>query len=207
MNTTLRGCLFAPSGARGSPPSLKLRRTVEALAEAGQAGEPAIARLKGSRAWMYVIAWAVASASACAPAPQTGKTPASGSAMSHAIIDPYLKIQSALADDKVDGIRAEAGHLVTAATALGAPAMKIDTAALQLAAAAEAAPPDIKDVRDKFGALSEAIDAYMTGLHLAPPEGVRVAICPMVNKPWLQEGSMLANPYYGKGMPTCGSFR
>ena len=47
----------------------------------------------------------------------------------------------------------------------------------------------------------------MTGLKLKAPEGVRVAMCPMVQKPWLQEGSMLANPYYGKEMPTCGSFR
>jgi hypothetical protein len=146
-------------------------------------------------------------ASACMPAPQTSNTPAAGTAMSRAIIDPYLKIQSALADDQVDGIRANAGNLVTAATALGAPAMKIDTAAVQLAAAAEAAPPDIKNVRDKFGAVSEAIDAYMTGLHLTPPDGVKVAVCPMVHKPWMQEGDTIANPYYGKEMPTCGSFR
>jgi hypothetical protein len=156
---------------------------------------------------MCVIASALLSASACMPAPQTSNTPAAGTAMSRAILDPYLKIQSALADDKVEGIRADAGNLVTAATALGAPAMKIDTAALQLAAATEAAPPDIQDVRDKFGALSEAIDTYMTGLHLTPPDGVKVAVCPMARKPWMQEGETLANPYYGKQMPTCGRFR
>jgi hypothetical protein len=190
MNTILRGGFFAPSGARGFQPSV-----------------PAIARLKGSRSWMYVVALAVLSASACMPAPQTSNTPAAGTAMNRGIIDPYLKIQAALADDQVDGIRADAGNIATAATALGAPAMKIDTAAVQLAAATEAAPPDIQDVRDKFGALSEAIDTYMTGLHLVPPDGVKVAYCPMVNKPWLQEGSTIANPYYGKGMLTCGSFR
>jgi hypothetical protein len=141
------------------------------------------------------------------PAPQTSNTPAAGTAMSRAIIDPYLKIQSALADDKVDGIKAEAGNIATAATALGAPAMKIDTTALQLSGAASAVPPDINDVRDKFGALSEAIDTYMTGLHLTPPDGVKVAVCPMVHKPWMQEGEAIANPYYGKGMLTCGSFR
>ena len=59
-------------------------------------------------------------------------------------------------------------------------------------------PPDIEDARDKFGALSEAIVTYMTGLHLTPPEGVRVAFCPMVEKPWLQEGRTLANPYTAK---------
>jgi len=75
------------------------------------------------------------------------------------------------------------------------------------ASASEAEPPNISDVREKFGTLSEAIDVYMTGLHLTPPQGVKVAVCPLVNKPWLQEGPALANPYYGKEMSTCGSFR
>jgi hypothetical protein len=149
----------------------------------------------------------VVAAAACAPAPQTGKSPAAGAAMSAAIVDPYLKIQAALADDSLEGVHSNAGGLVTAATALGSPAMKIDMAAIQLAAASEATPPDIRDVREKFGTLSEAIDVYMTGLHLTPPEGVKVAYCPMVNKPWMQQGETLANPYYGKEMPTCGSFR
>ena len=144
----------------------------------------------------------IAAASACAPAPLTDKTPAAGSEMSRAVIDPYLKIQAALADDSMDGVKANAGTLATAATALGAPAMKIDTAAVQLAAAAE-----IEDARDRFGALSQAIDAYMTGLKLKAPEGVKVAFCPMVQKPWLQADAAINNPYYGKSMQTCGSFR
>ena len=138
----------------------------------------------------------------CAPAPQTSNTPKSGSSMPDSIVQPYLKIQDALARDSVDGVRAHAGEIATAATALGAPAMKIDTAALQLASAEE-----IADARDKFGRLSDAIVTYMDGLHLTPPEGVRVAFCPMKEKPWMQAGSTLANPYYGSSMATCGSFR
>ena len=144
----------------------------------------------------------MAAVTACAPAPATNTTPAAGTEMSRAVIDPYLKIQAALATDSMDGVRANAGNIATAATALGAPAMKIDTAALQLASAA-----DLADARGKFGTLSDAVDTYMTGLHLTPPEGVKVAFCPMVHKPWLQEGTAIANPYYGKEMPTCGSFR
>jgi HPt (histidine-containing phosphotransfer) domain-containing protein len=149
-----------------------------------------------------MLASLLAFAGACAPAPQTSNTPAAGTALPRSIVDPYLKIQSALADDSMDGVKQSAGDLATAATALGAPAMKIDTAAVQLASSTELA-----DAREKFGTLSEAIDAYMTGLKLTPPDGVRVAVCPMVHKPWLQEGSAIANPYYGKEMPTCGSFR
>ena len=204
MTTILRGCLFTPSGARGFPPSLKLPRTGEALAEAGQPSASVIARLEGSRSWTSVIAGVLLSASACAPAPQTGNTPAAGSAMSHAIIDPYLKIEAALVEDNIDGLRANAGDIATAATALGAPAMKIDTAAVQLAAVG-----DIGAARDRFGALSEAIDTYMTGMKLKAPDGVKVAFCPMLRKPWLQDGDTLTNPYYGKNndMKTCGSFR
>ncbi len=148
-----------------------------------------------------LIAFA-AGAAACAPAPQTAATPAAGSEMSRAVIDPYLKVQTALADDSIDGVRAAAGEIATAATALGAPAMKIDTAALQLAAAT-----DLESARARFGTLSEAIDTYMTGLHLVPPAGVKVAFCPMVQKPWLQADATIVNPYYGKDMLTCGSFR
>ncbi|HEX7138262.1 MAG TPA: hypothetical protein VF219_10460 [Vicinamibacterales bacterium] len=148
---------------------------------------------------------ALVSAFGCAPT--VGTTPAGGSAMPTSIMEPYLAIQTALADDSTDNVQMNAGNIVTASTALGAPAMKIDQAALQLAAAAEAAPPDIEKVREKFGLLSEAMDTYMTGLKLTGGEGVRVAWCPMVNKPWLQKGDALANPYYGKEMLTCGNFR
>src|SRR5262245_56562720 len=127
--------------------------------------------------------------------------------MPASIVDPYLDVQSALAQDSTDNIKANAGNIATAAVGLGASAMKINTAALQLSAAAEAPQPDIQQVRDKFGVLSDAIDTYATGLKLKLPEGVRVAYCPMASKPWLQKGDTLANPYYGKEMPTCGNFR
>jgi hypothetical protein len=143
---------------------------------------------------------ALAAAGGCSRAafPVTAR----GGEMPHSIVDPYLRIQTALAGDSTEGIRANAGEIATAATSLGAPAMKIDTSALQLASAGE-----LDDAREKFGRLSEAIDTYMTGLGLKAPQGVRVAYCPMALKPWLQQDGTLANPYYGTSMPTCGSFR
>ena len=147
------------------------------------------------------LALAIAAAS-CAPAPQADKTPKAATEMSRAVLDPYLKIQEALADDKMDRVKEHAGNVATAAAALGAPAMKIDTTAVQLSNAVE-----IEDAREKFGALSEAIDTYMTGLKLKAPEGIRVAFCPMVHKPWLQASATIDNPYYGKSMSTCGNFR
>jgi hypothetical protein len=158
----------------------------------------------GTRGWGLAgaaIALALA-AVACAPAPAVDKTPKAGDEMSRAVLDPYLKIQAALADDSMDGVKQNAGEVATAATSLGAPAMSIDTAAVQLASASE-----IEDARGKFGTLSDAIDKYMTGLKLKAPEGVKVAFCPMVHKPWLQTADAIDNPYFGKSMLTCGSFR
>jgi hypothetical protein len=128
--------------------------------------------------------------------------PVAGSKMPSSVIDPYLKIQTALAQDRLDDVRASAGEVATAAASLGAPAMKIDTAAVQLASAGE-----IEDARAKFGTLSDAIVTYMDGLHLTAPDGVRKAYCPMAAKPWLQRGETIANPYYGSSMLTCGEFR
>jgi Cu(I)/Ag(I) efflux system membrane fusion protein len=141
-------------------------------------------------------------AAACTPAPGTSSTPAAGSRLPASIADPYLDIQTALAQDRSDEVRAKAGEIATAATALGAPAMKIDTAAVQLAAAG-----GVEDARQKFGTLSDAVFAYMGGLHLKAPDGVRTAYCPMAKKSWLQKGDTLANPYYGTSMPTCGEFK
>ena len=153
----------------------------------------------GAGGWGAAVALALTIA--CAPAPQTSNTPKAGDTLPASIVDPYLKIQDGLAHDSIDGLRANAGNIATAATALGAPAMKIDTTAVQLASAG-----DLADARDKFGALSEALVAYKDGLKLTPGDGVKQAFCPMALKPWLQKGDTISNPYYGTEMPTCGSF-
>jgi len=148
----------------------------------------------------YACVLLMVAAAACSPAVKG--TQESGVAIASTILDPYLKIQEALAADSLDQVKANAGNLATAATALGGPAMKIDTAAVQLTAV-----DDLASARDRFGALSDALVDYMQGFHLSTPEGVRLAFCPMVNKPWLQRGDTLSNPYYGKDMLTCGEFR
>ena len=109
------------------------------------------------------------------------------------------------------GLRAQGLGLVLLAATACAPAPLTDktpkaggemSRAVQLASTSE-----IDRAREKFGDLSDAIDTYMTGLKLRAPEGVKVAFCPMVHKPWLQTASTIDNPYFGKSMLTCGSFR
>jgi hypothetical protein len=138
----------------------------------------------------------------CMPAPATSNTPEGGSPMPSSIVDPYLKIQTALYGDSLDEVKANAGSIATAATPLGAPAFKIGTSAVQLSAATELA-----DARAKFGTLSDVLLTYMDGLHLTPPDGVRIAFCDTTRKQWLQEGDSIANPYDGSSAPACGSLR
>lgn len=138
----------------------------------------------------------------CMPAPATSNTPEGGSPMPSSIVDPYLKIQTALYADSLDGVKANAGNMATAASPFGAPAFRIGTAAVQLSSATELA-----DARAKFGTLSDAIITYMDGLHQTPPEGVHIASCEATRKQWLQEGDSIANPYDGSSAPACGSLR
>jgi hypothetical protein len=141
-------------------------------------------------------------AAGCTPAPGTSNTPESGAPVPSSIVEPYLRIQTELYNDSVENVRANAGNLATASTSLGSPAVKIDLAAIQLAAATE-----LPDAREKFARLSDAIVTYMDGLNLTPPEGVQVARCETTNRQWLQEGSTIANPYDGASALPCGSFR
>jgi hypothetical protein len=141
---------------------------------------------------------------ACAKQKETSPAavPQPGSTLPASVVDPYLKIEDGLTRDSIDGLRANAGDIATAAAALGAPGAKIGPAAVQLASAG-----DLADARRKFGVLSEAIVAYKDALKLRPGDGVRQAFCPMALKPWLQKGDTISNPYYGTEMPTCGSFQ
>jgi membrane fusion protein, copper/silver efflux system len=138
----------------------------------------------------------------CMPAPATSNTPEGGSPMPPSIVDPYLKIQASLVRDSLDEVKANAGNIATAATPLGAPAFKIGTAAVQLSATTE-----LPEARASFGTLSDAIIAYMDGLHLTPPAGVHIAQCETTRKQWLQEGESISNPYDGSSAPACGSVR
>jgi Cu(I)/Ag(I) efflux system membrane fusion protein len=122
--------------------------------------------------------------------------------LSPAIVEPYLLADGALAEDRVEGLAANAAAIGAAARALGPGAASIDTAAARLASAA-----DLGSARASFGELSDAIDSYMSREHLAPPAGVRKAFCPMVMRSWLQKSGELRNPYYGSQMLTCGSFQ
>lgn len=143
---------------------------------------------------------AVLASAACHRQPAAKAGPSA--AAPDAVLTPYLAIHEGLAKDSIDGLAANASAIAAAARALRGPASRLgaDAQALQSATT-------LADAREKFGALSEALatDARASGWKLPP--GIREAYCPMAGKPWLQRGSMIANPYYGQEMPTCGEFK
>jgi hypothetical protein len=66
---------------------------------------------------------------------------------------------------------------------------------------------DIAAARAAFGDLSTALTEYAQKTKSGLGADVRIAYCPMVNKPWLTKDKTIRNPYYGAAMLTCGSFK
>lgn len=119
-----------------------------------------------------------------------------------ALVDPYLQVQVALAADQFTGIAAHAQAIEKAAAPLGADAEPIVAGAKKLSAA-----KDIAAARTAFGEVSLAIAGYAEKTKSGFGPDVRLAYCPMANKPWLTRDKTIRNPYYGAAMLTCGSFK
>ena len=116
-----------------------------------------------------------------------------------AILEPYLRIQTALHADNLADAKKDARAVADQAAKLGAAG-----AAMQAAAAALQQAADLKAARAAFGRLGDALmkQAKDSGAPLG--DGVNVAYCPMVQKYWLQTGEKIRNPFYGKEMSDCG---
>jgi hypothetical protein len=75
---------------------------------------------------------------------------------------------------------------------------------LKTQAQAAAAASDIESMRAFFKGLTEGVV-----VNLSYPDGYAVAFCPMYKNgsKWIQKREApIANPYFGKSVPTCGSF-
>jgi hypothetical protein len=66
---------------------------------------------------------------------------------------------------------------------------------------------DIAEARTAFADVSSALAEYAEKTKSGLGADVRVAYCPMLNKPWLTKDKTIRNPYYGASMLTCGSFK
>jgi protein SCO1 len=115
------------------------------------------------------------------------------------VLEPYLRLQEALAEDRFDGVVASALAIANASVKIGAPAAAIRVGVNPFAQAA-----DLRAAREAFGALSDAVAAFVRGADGLVPAGINAAYCPMARKSWLQRGTAIRNPYYGKAMIACG---
>jgi hypothetical protein len=118
------------------------------------------------------------------------------------LVDPYLRVQSQLASDRVAGIANDAAALEKAAANRGGGAQAIAAAARALGQAQTLAA-----AREAFGRLSTALIEYADsgGMSLGPD--VNVFHCSMAKQSWLQKGTAPKNPYYGASMLACGELK
>lgn len=128
--------------------------------------------------------------------------PVAAAELPAALVDPYVAVQTALASDQFAPVAAHAKAIETAAAALGKDAAAVVEGSKKLGAA-----KDIAAARTAFGEMSAALVAYAEKTKSTFGAGVRLAYCPMADKPWLQKDKEIKNPYYGAAMLTCGSFK
>lgn len=135
------------------------------------------------------------------PAPNTRTEPAPALPKPvQAVFDSYLKIQTALAQDSVQGVSASATAIAKSVQADSAKTLPADVAQ-QAEALAKAS--DIKAARESFKPLSDSLIKYL-GANKAHRGHYVQVFCSMANARWLQTGSVVSNPYYGKSMARCG---
>src|ERR1700693_4143912 len=119
---------------------------------------------------------------ACFLTPQLVRAHGSDEAMK-AYMEPYGKIQVALANDDLAGAQAAAKTLT-----------------LDKDAQAIAASKSLDDARTAFKSMSKKAVAMASD-----DEGYYTFKCPMVeNGYWIQTTTKTNNPYLGKSMPGCG---
>ncbi len=118
------------------------------------------------------------------------------------VYEHYLKIQTALADDSMNSISENAATIakeVRKQTDLHWP----DQLAAQSDALAKVT--SLNAAREAFKAVSKSLIEHWAA-HEALASEYQRAYCPMAKAAWLQTGSEIRNPYFGKAMSSCGTF-
>ncbi len=149
----------------------------------------------------------VRQAAAAPQCPHAASTAKAGQSVpsepARAALDHYLKIQTTLAQDSLQGLpeRAEALAKVIQSGSLKGLAPQAVQQARSLAQA-----KDLAAARAAFKPLSQSLIQYAAA-DPALAGQYRQAYCPMAQAGWLQTGSTIENPYMGKAMLHCGQFK
>lgn len=122
---------------------------------------------------------------------------------SGSLLENYVAIQKALAADSTAHVAHRAGAIEKLAAA-----HKVHGLPHEAAAQAKklAAAKDLKAMREAFKPLSKTVAGYLAK-HPDKSGKYRTAHCMMAKADWVQTGTEIANPYYGKSMLRCGSFK
>jgi hypothetical protein len=119
------------------------------------------------------------------------------------VYDNYLKIQTALAKDSLDGVAENANAI---AKAIKGDEMKMLSPDIAQQAETLSKTTDLKAARKAFKPLSDSLIKYLAD-HKVQSSNYNEAYCPMAEASWLQAGKKISNPYMGKSMPGCGEIK
>lgn len=139
-----------------------------------------------------------------------------GRAALRPVLEAYLAVQHALAEDDLStasaaaealGAAVLAAQLPQAAQASWTPVAKT----LQAHATHVARAKSLEGARAGFEPLSAAVEALLTRFGNPLDQPVHVAFCPMAmgdeGARWVQSGTEIDNAYFGDAMRTCGEVR
>ena len=125
---------------------------------------------------------------------------AEGAATAQPVYGHYLKIQTALAADSMKGVAENAKAIAKAVRENAAQHWPSQLAEESEALARTA---ELGAARESFKAVSKSLIEFWAA-HDNSDQYQR-AYCPMAKAAWLQTGSEIRNPYFGKAMLHCGT--
>jgi len=118
------------------------------------------------------------------------------------VLDHYLKIQSALANDSIDGVASNASAI---GSAVRGDSMKMLSPEMAAQADALAKTKDLAKARGVFKRLSKSLIQYLADHKIT--SAYAEVYCPMAKASWLQKGDKIENPYLGASMRGCGTIQ
>lgn len=109
--------------------------------------------------------------------------------------DHYEQVRIALSTDTLPDVAMHARMLAPLAERIGGASTTKSTDQLVVA-------KTLDDARKHFGDLSAVLVPKFQAEGIP---GAHAYMCAMKQKPWMQRGDKIQNPYFGKALPDCGS--
>ena len=118
------------------------------------------------------------------------------------VLNHYLKILSALANDSIDSVGSNASAI---GSAIRGDSMKMLSPEMAAQADALAKAKDLASARTAFKRLSKSLIHYLANHKIT--SAYMEAYCPMAKASWLQKDKKINNPYMNASMRGCGTIK